>query len=182
MLFRSRTALFNWLLARQTGGKFILRIDDTDTERNKTEALAPILEGFRWLGILWDEGPEVDGPHAPYYQSQRNQLYVDAAKKLLADGQAYPCYLTPDELKAERDSAEKSKKPYIHRGKHRSTPASECLELYAKKSAPLRLKVPEGQIVKIQDFIRGEVEWQSDLLGDPIILRSEEHTSELQSH
>lgn len=166
-----RTALFNWLLAKQTGGKFILRIDDTDTERNKTEALAPILDGFRWLGILWDEGPEVDGPHAPYYQSQRNQLYVDAAKKLLADGQAYPCYLTPDELKAERESAEKSKKPYIHRGKHRSTPASECLELYAKKPAPLRLKVPEGQIVKIQDLIRGEVEWQSDLLGDPIILR-----------
>lgn len=166
-----RTALFNWLLAKQSGGQFILRIDDTDSERNRQEALAPILEGFRWLGILWDEGPEVGGPFAPYYQSQRNQRYVDAAMKLLATGKAYPCYLSPDELKAEREAAEKAKRPYIHRGKHRETPPEECLKLYKDKSAPIRLKVPNGEVVKIQDMIRGEVEWQSDLLTDPIILR-----------
>lgn len=166
-----RTALFNWLLAKQSGGQFILRIDDTDSERNKSEALAPILEGFRWLGILWDEGPEVGGAFAPYYQSQRNQMYVDAAKKLLADGKAYPCYLSPEELKSEREAAEKAKRPYIHRGRHRETSPEECLRLYQEKPAPIRLKVPDREVVEIQDLIRGKVEWQSDLLSDPIILR-----------
>src|SRR5690606_1117235 len=84
-----RTALFNWLLARQAGGQFLLRIDDTDENRNVAEALQPILDGFRWLGIDWDEGPEVGGPHAPYYQSQRQELYRAAVDRLLAVGAAY---------------------------------------------------------------------------------------------
>src|SRR5580693_6109376 len=81
-----RTALFNWLFTRRLGGQFILRIDDTDAERNKTEALQPILDGFRWLGINWDEGPEVGGPYGPYFQSQRRELYREAALRLLAEG------------------------------------------------------------------------------------------------
>src|SRR3954449_8172073 len=85
-----RTASFSRLVARRLGGKFILRIDDTDAERNRAEALQPILDGFRWLGIHWDEGPEIGGPHAPYFQSQRNQRYVQAALDLVAKGQAYP--------------------------------------------------------------------------------------------
>lgn len=168
-----RTALFNWLLARRGGGKFILRIDDTDSERNKTEALQPILDGFRWLGIDWDEGPEVGGPFAPYFQSQRNHLYVQAARQLLVSGKAYPCYLTPDEIKVERDSSVKAKKPYVHRGKHRNTSAEECLKLYDAKATAIRLKVPENDLIKINDLIRGNVEWQSILIGDPIILRQD---------
>src|SRR5258707_12915191 len=93
-----RTALFNWLLTQRPGGQFVLRIDDTDAQRNKTEALQPILDGFRWLGINWDEGPEVDVPYAPYFQSQRDPLYLEAAQKLLAAGRAYPCYQTKEEL------------------------------------------------------------------------------------
>ena len=89
-----RTALFNWLFARQHGGQFILRIDDTDQQRNVQEALQPILDGLRWLGIDWDEGPEVGGPFAPYYQSQRLDRYQAAVEKLLAGGHAYYDYAT----------------------------------------------------------------------------------------
>src|SRR2546426_6924511 len=101
-----RTALFNWLLTRQMGGQFILRIDDTDTERNRPEALQPILDGFRWLGINWDEGPEVGGPRGPYYQSQRAGIYSEALNRLLDSGHAYPCYCAKEELDARRKQAE----------------------------------------------------------------------------
>src|SRR5204862_355592 len=125
-----RTALFNWLLVRRHGGQFILRIDDTDAERNRAEALLPILDGFRWLGMNWDEGPTLDGadsvgPHAPYFQSQRNHLYVEAARKLLEAGHAYPDYMTKDQLDADRKAAEVAKRAYVHRGPNRDVPAVE---------------------------------------------------------
>src|SRR4030067_964256 len=101
-----RTALFNWLFARQHGGQFLLRIDDTDAQRNVEAALAPILHGFRWLGIDWDEGPEVGGPFAPYFQSQRLAGYQAAAEKLLAGGFACRDYATPEEIQAERGAAQ----------------------------------------------------------------------------
>ena len=96
-----RTALFNWLFARKHGGQFILRIDDTDQQRNVAEALQPILDGFRWLGLDWDEGPEVGGPHGPYYQSQKLDRYQEAVRQLLDKGLAYWDYATPEEMKAE---------------------------------------------------------------------------------
>jgi nondiscriminating glutamyl-tRNA synthetase len=168
-----RTALFNWLLARRHSGKFILRIDDTDAERNRPEALQPILDGFRWLGIDWDEGPEIGGPVGPYFQSQRNHLYVEAALRLLETGHAYPDYLSKEQLDAERKAAEKAKTNYAHRGPHRNTRAAECVALYREKPATLRLKVPPGETIAIQDLIRGPVEWQTDLIGDPVILRAD---------
>ena len=97
-----RTALFNWLFARKHGGTFILRIDDTDAGRNVEEALAPILSGLRWLGIDWDEGPEVGGPCAPYFQSERAAGHRAAAERLLAGGHAYRDYARPEELDEER--------------------------------------------------------------------------------
>src|SRR6187431_2635024 len=106
-----RTALFNWLYARQHGGQFLLRIDDTDAGRNVQEALQPILEGFRWLGIDWDEGPEVGGPYGPYYQSQRLDRYQAAVKQLLDKGLAYRDFARPEELTAEREAAEAAKTP-----------------------------------------------------------------------
>ncbi len=166
-----RTALFNWLLTRQLGGQFILRIDDTDAQRNRPEALQPILDGFRWYGITWDEGPEAGGPCGPYFQSQRNPLYGEAALKLLACGHAYPDYVPKDALDAERKQAEKEKRPYVHRGPRRDFTPAENLKAYPDKPAPLRLKVPAGRTVKIHDLIRGDVEWQTDLIGDPVILR-----------
>jgi glutamyl-tRNA synthetase len=172
-----RTALFNWLFTRRHGGKFILRIDDTDADRNKPEALLPILEGFRWLKLNWDEGPTSEGngsvgPHAPYFQSQRHHLYVAAAMKLLETGHAYPDYQTKEELEAARKAAEAAKKAYVHRGSNRDVPAAENVHQYHAKPVALRLKVPTGKTVIINDLIRGQVEFQTDLIGDPVILRA----------
>jgi len=102
-----RTALFNWLWARHCGGQFILRIDDTDQARNLDAALRPILQAFRWLGLHWDEGAEVGGPYAPYYQSQRGELYRAAAAKLGAAGLAYRDFATKEEIDADRKQAER---------------------------------------------------------------------------
>src|SRR5512142_2592256 len=121
-----RTALFNWLLAKRMGGTCVLRIDDTDTERNRPEALQPILDGFRWLGITWDEGPEVGGPCGPYFQSQRTDLYRAAALKLLDAGHAYPDYSTPEERAAAKKQAEQAKQNYIFRGDLRDLPPAEA--------------------------------------------------------
>jgi glutamyl-tRNA synthetase len=168
-----RTALFNWLLTRHEGGQFILRIDDTDTGRNRPEALQPILDGFRWLGITWDEGPEVGGPNGPYFQSQRGSLYLEAAFRLLDGGQAYPAYETAEELKAAREAARAEKRDNIFRGPHRNTPPSECRRLWEERPTVLRLKVPDGQTISITDLIRGRVEWQTNEISDPVIVRAD---------
>jgi nondiscriminating glutamyl-tRNA synthetase len=126
-----RTALFNWLLAKRHGGQFILRIDDTDDSRNRAEAVRPIIDGFKWLGVDWDEGPTADasgdsfGPHAPYYQGQRNDKYEAAAMTLLAEGKAYPDYTTAEQQTEARRLADLARKPYYHRGTNRDVPAAE---------------------------------------------------------
>src|SRR2546428_11168477 len=106
-----RTAIFNWLFARRHGGQFILRIDDTDQARHRPEALEPILHGFRWLGIDWDEGPEVGGPHAPYFQSQRSEKYRAAAERLVTSGHGYPRFCSPQEIEAERPASKQAGHP-----------------------------------------------------------------------
>src|SRR5262249_22218944 len=120
-----RTALFNWLFARKHGGQFILRIDDTDVGRNQPETLQPILDGFRWLGIDWDEGAEKGGDHGPYYQSQKLERYQAAVRELLDRGRAYWDYSTADELKAEREAAEKEKRPFRYSRRWMATTAAE---------------------------------------------------------
>jgi nondiscriminating glutamyl-tRNA synthetase len=168
-----RTALFNWLLVKRHGGQFVLRIDDTDAERNKIEALQPILDGFRWLGIQWDEGPEVGGPYGPYFQSQRQGRYAAAALKLIETGHAYPDYMAKEALDAERKAAEAAKRNYVHRGPHRDTPPAECLRLYQEKPTTLRFKVPLGRDAVIDDLICGKCIQRTDLMGDPVILRAD---------
>ena len=101
-----RTALFNWLWAKHNGGTFVLRIDDTDRARNVDEAIRPILDAFRWLGLDWDEGPEVEGDFGPYFQSQRSALYQEAANRLLSEGKAYRCFDPPEVIQADRKKAE----------------------------------------------------------------------------
>jgi glutamyl-tRNA synthetase len=168
-----RTALFNWLFTRKHQGQFILRIDDTDAERNRPEALQPILDGFAWLGINWDEGPLVGGPCGPYFQSQRAGLYREAALKLLASGHAYPCYATKEEIDALKKQAEANKQSYVHRGKDRSLSGAEALRHFQERPATIRLKVPENRTVVIDDQICGKVEVQTNLIGDPVIARSD---------
>jgi glutamyl/glutaminyl-tRNA synthetase len=168
-----RTALFNWLYARAHQGQFILRIDDTDAERNRPEALQPILHGFTWLGINWDEGPEVGGPYGPYFQAQRSHLYVEAAMKMIDSGHAYPCYATKEELDVVRKQAEQEKKSYVHRGAERNLAPDECRRRFQEKPTTIRLKVPENRTVVIDDQICGKVEVQTNLMGDPVIARSD---------
>src|SRR3954452_11647896 len=112
-----RTALFNWLLARHHGGPFLLRIDDTDQQRHVEEAVKRILEGFRWMGMDWDEGPEVGGPHGPYFQSQRAASYRGAAERLVASGHVYRDYSTDVERSVEKAESEKQKRAYRFRRK-----------------------------------------------------------------
>src|SRR5262245_43346850 len=109
-----RTALFCWLFTRNQGGQFLLRIDDTDKSREVPGALGPILHGFHWLGMEWDEGPEIGGPHAPYFQSERLARYQEAAAELLKRGKAYRDYASPAELEAERKEATDAKRPFLY--------------------------------------------------------------------
>lgn len=168
-----RTALFNWLLVQRLGGQFVLRIDDTDADRNRPEALQPILDGFRWLGMNWNEGPEVNGPHGPYFQAQRGHLYKAAALKLVETGHAYPDYSTAEEREAAVNAAKAAKKQYLFRGLHRDTSASESLRLYQEKPTAIRFKVPVGRTVVVDDLIRDRCEQKTDLIGDPVILRQD---------
>src|SRR5260370_5004329 len=160
-----RTALFNWLLARRHGGQVVLRIDDTDAERNRPEALQPILDGFRWLGMTWDEGPEVGGPYGPYFQSQRGDLYREAAMRLLDSGHAYPDYSTAEQRAEMKKQAEANKRSFVFRGTERSLPPAECRRRYDGEKAALRLKVPDGRIVVIEDLIAGRVEVNTDTIA-----------------
>src|SRR5512135_3687220 len=102
----ARTALFNWLFARRHGGVFVLRIEDTDAERSSWAMVEGIVDGLRWLGLDWDEGPDVGGPHGPYFQSERLEKYRQAAERLVTDGRAYYCYCSPEAIKAQRDAAD----------------------------------------------------------------------------
>ncbi len=169
-----RTALFNWLLARQAGGQFILRIDDTDANRNVEEALAPILDGFRWLGIDWDEGPEVDGPHAPYFQSGRLEKYQAAAKHLLDAGLAYRDYARPEETAAERESAEKEKRDFIYSRKWMAETDEDAARFEAEgRKFVVRLKMAREGKCEFHDLVRGDVSFDWALEQDHVIQRND---------
>lgn len=169
-----RTALFSWLWARKHGGQFILRIDDTDQQRNREEALQPILRAFKWLGLNWDEGPEIGGPYAPYFQSQRSDKYKAAAARLLAEGKAYKDFETPEQTKADREAAEKEKRQYVSSRQSLALSPAEIADLEAKgQPYVVRLLVPRGEKVSIHDHIRGDVEWDCNLMPDPVIQRGD---------
>jgi glutamyl-tRNA synthetase len=169
-----RTALFNWLFAKGQDGQFILRIDDTDAQRNVDEALAPILHGLRWLGLEWDEGPDIGGPHAPYYQSQRLEKYQAAVAQLLAVGAAYRDFARPEELQAERDEAQMAGRPFLYSRRWRAQTDADVRRFEAEgRQGVVRLIMPrEGQFV-LNDLVRGEVrvDWASE--QDHVIQRAD---------
>lgn len=151
-----RTALFNYLLAKQAGGQFLLRIDDTDQNRNVQAALQPILDGFRWLGLDWDEGPEVDGPYAPYYQSKRSEQYQAAVSKLIDTGFAYYDFASAEELAQQRTAAEASGKPFIYdRSFMADTPKKIAHFRSEGREAVVRLKMPRTGFCQFNDVVRG---------------------------
>lgn len=160
------TALYNMLFAHQQQGTFVLRIDDTDLERNRPEYEQLIYESLRWLALDWDEGPDKGGPCAPYRQSERVDLYKQDASKLLTEGKAYRCYCTPDELEAERRQAQAEKRPYKYSRRCLIDPPKDRTEF------AVRFKVPGGE-VKFTDMIRGEMTFDSNLIGDFILMKSD---------
>ncbi|MBN1590911.1 MAG: glutamate--tRNA ligase [Pirellulales bacterium] len=169
-----RTALFCWLFARRHGGRFILRIDDTDQQRNVQESLAPILEGLKWLGIDWDEGPEVGGPFGPYYQSQRTALYEKAVEALLRDGFAYRDYATAEEVQAEREAAQAEKRDFVtSRRWMAETPEQQARFEAEGRQSVVRLKMPREGTLVIDDLIRGRVEFQWAREQDHVIQRAD---------
>ncbi len=170
----ARTALFNWLLARGRQGTYILRIEDTDAERSTREAELSILEDLRWLGLDWDEGPDVGGPHGPYRQSERLELYRSVAEDFLARGVAYYCFCTPAELEAERAAALAAGQPPKYSGKCRALdPAASARRVRDGAAAAIRFAVPPGRDVTFHDDVRGDVTFASDVIGDPVIVRSD---------
>ena len=170
----ARTALFNWLLARGRDGAFILRIEDTDAERSTRESEASILADLRWLGLDWDEGPDIGGAHGPYRQSERLELYRSVADDLLAGGRAYRCFCTPDQLEAERQAALAAALPPKYSGRCRSLPAADVeARLAAGEPAAIRFRVPASRDVTFHDLVRGDVTFSTDVIGDPVIVRSD---------
>lgn len=164
----ARTAIFNWLFAKHHGGTFIIRVEDTDQARSTAESETMVLDDLRWLGLLWDEGPDIGGPHAPYRQSERVKRYGEVARALIGSEIAYRCYCTEEELEAKRKIAEAESRPphydltcWINRRHDDSVPHA------------IRFHVPDDGDVTIDDAIRGEVTWKRESLGDFILVRSD---------
>ncbi len=170
----ARSALFNWLFARRHGGTMIVRMEDTDLNRSAEEYEAMILEALRWLGLDWDEGIGVGGPHAPYRQRERLDIYRPYIDRLLNEGKAYLCFCSEEELEAGRQELSARGELPRYLGKCRNLTAAACREKQAAGyRAAVRFRVPEGQLVVVNDLVRGRVEFESDGIGDFIIVKSD---------
>ena len=168
----ARTAYFNWLLARQNDGQFVLRVEDTDAERSTAESEQGVMDDLRWLGLDWDEGPDVGGPHGPYRQSERLALYRERAELLVSRGSAYPCFCTDEELAERRHRALADGRPPHYDGtcRHMSAPEREAARK-AGKPESLRFIVESRDWV-LDDMVRGEVKFPQGMVGDFVIMRA----------
>lgn len=167
-----RTALFNWAYARHTGGTFVFRIEDTDAARDSEESYAALLHALRWLGLDWDEGPEVGGDHGPYRQSQRGPLYAEVIERLAAGGYTYPCFCTAEELAERRELARKEGRESGYDGKCRSLSADEVAALRSSGLPSVtRFRMPDQDWVW-DDLVRGEVIFRSAFVPDFVLVRA----------
>jgi glutamyl-tRNA synthetase len=170
----ARTALFNWLYARRNGGTFVLRIEDTDTERSSWEMVSGIVDGLRWLGLDWDEGPDIGGPHAPYFQSQRLEMHRERARQLVTTGHAYYCFCSPEVLNEKRQAAEAAGGAWIY---DRTCCALTPDEIAGRESAgearAIRFKVPPGR-TGFADLVHGPIEFPNEVIEDFVVLRSDQ--------
>src|ERR1700756_2724572 len=165
----ARTALYNWLFARHTGGDFLLRIEDTDLGRSEARHEAQLIEDLKWLGLNWDEGPGLEGPHAPYRQSERLDIYRVHTARLLREQKAYRCFCTAEELEAERLRAVAEHRPQVYSGKCRSISSADSdARAVAGESFAVRLRIPERPL-RFHDIVRGDVEFASETVSDPIL-------------
>ncbi|MEN8127125.1 MAG: glutamate--tRNA ligase family protein, partial [Planctomycetota bacterium] len=170
----ARTALFNWLLARKTGGKFLLRIEDTDTKRNTATSADQVLKDLAWLGMDWDEGPDIGGPNGPYKQSERRDIYDRYIAQLIDGGKAYYCFDTPEELAAMRLTAEKEKRNNIYPRPDVFPDAAVVEKARAKgKPVTVRLAITQTEPIVVEDEIRGTISIDPAELSDFIIQKSD---------
>jgi len=168
-----RTALFDWAYARHTGGKLIFRIEDTDRERVTDEYINRAIETLQWLGLNWDEGPEVGGPYGPYLQSQRLEIYTHWAKTFVANGDAYNCYCSTEELETRREKQRELNQAPGYDGKCRSLSADEILEFEKEGRKPvIRMRMPDGE-TRFTDLIRGEVTFEHKYVPDFVLMRAD---------
>jgi nondiscriminating glutamyl-tRNA synthetase len=169
-----RTALFNWLLARRHGGTFVLRIEDTDRERSTRESERAMMADLHWLGLTWDEGPDLGGPFAPYRQSERTERYHAVAGDLLARGRAYHCFCSPGQLESERQAALTAGRPPRYSGRCRALePGAAAQRLAAGEPAAIRFAVPaDDRDITFRDLVRGDVTVNTAVVGDFVIVRS----------
>lgn len=169
----ARTALFNWLFAHKMGGKLILRIEDTDTERLKEDSVSQILTSLKWLGINWDEGPEVGGGCGPYYQSERLPIYKKYAEQLLEQGKAYYCFCSSADLEAQREKQRAAKQPFRYARTCRDLPVEEAkARAAAGEPYSVRVKIPVEGAITVHDLIHGDVTFNMDQFDDFVIVKS----------
>lgn len=169
----ARTALFNWLFAHKMGGKLILRIEDTDTERLKEDSVSQILTSLKWLSINWDEGPEKGGEYGPYYQSERLEIYKKYVDELLASGKAYRCFCTSEELEAEREKQKAAKQPFRYARTCRDLTEEEIqAKIAAGQKFSVRLKIPAEGNITVHDLIHGDVTFNLNQFDDYVIMKS----------
>jgi nondiscriminating glutamyl-tRNA synthetase len=167
----ARTALYNWLFAKHNGGAAILRIEDTDVERSEVRYESLLIEDLHWLGLTWEEGPRMGGAHGPYRQSERLPIYAEHTEKLLAEGKAYRCFCTPEQLEAERAAATAAHQPQIYSGRCRAVSMEDSRKRAAGELYAVRLRIPEHPI-RFHDLVRGEVEFPAEAVSDPVLVRS----------
>ena len=170
----ARTALFNWLIARGQNGTFLLRMEDTDFDRSTEASDRSVLEDLRWLGLDWDEGVGVGGTHGPYRQSERLDIYRAHAERLLQSGHAYHCFCSAEALDADRQAALRAGRPPMYSGTCRRIPADAARSrVAAGESAVIRLRVPPNRGVAFDDLVRGQVRFETEVIGDPVLVRSD---------
>ena len=170
----ARTALYNYLLARQTGGQFILRIEDTDVKRNTPEAQQEVMDALRWLGLHWDEGPDCGGPHAPYTQRARKEIYQQHAEQLVAGGHAYRCFCTPERLKELREHQQQTKQQPRYDGRCRQlAPEEAAARAAAGEAHVIRFKTPKDGATTVHDLLRGDITIENQTLDDFILVKSD---------
>jgi glutamyl-tRNA synthetase len=169
----ARTALYNWLFARKQKGTYVLRVEDTDAERSSPEFEKKLIEDLRWIGLDWDEGPDVGGPFGPYRQSARLDIYAEHTRTLLTSGKAYRCFCSPEALEAERQEALAGGRTPVYSGRCRSLPPTEGQRRAAAgEPASVRLRTPGKGELTFMDRVRGTVSFDLSLVGDPILVRS----------
>lgn len=168
----ARTALFNYLFAKKTGGKYILRIEDTDAERSSNEYIKNIFDSLKALGLSWDEGPDVGGQYGPYSQSERFDIYPQYAQKLIESGHAYECFCTPEELDAEKALSQEKKVAHVYSGKCKNLTLEEKVALRSQGRKPAIRFAVENKELKFNDLVKGELKFDTSLIGDFVIMKS----------